>query len=107
LSKRYEVRVIDYLKNYMDVAKKVKEAILEIEPKAKVYVFGSVVKGSYTGASDIDILVITDDISKKYEIMVRAYLATEAPVELHVVTKEMFERWYRRFIDESSLVEVP
>lgn len=90
----------------MNVARKVKNIIKNVDPGAKVYVFGSVVKGTYTGASDIDILVITENVHKKHEIMVEVYSRTEAPVELHIVTPRVFERWYKRFIDENSLVEV-
>jgi len=90
----------------MNVARKVKNTIKNIDPGAKVCVFGSAVNGTYTGASDIDILMITKNVNKKYEIMVEVYSRTEAPVELHIVTPRVFERWYKRFMDENSLVEV-
>jgi len=106
LSRRYELRVLEYLRNYREVAEKVRDVIRSIDPEAKVYVFGSVVEGRYTALSDIDILVITNNINKKYEIMAKVYSSIEAPIELHITTEELFKRWYRRFIDEDLLVEV-
>ena len=101
----YEVRVLQYLRDYMQVAKHVKEVVRRIDPDARVFVFGSVVSGKYTGASDIDILVITKELRRKYDIMVEVYRSTEAPVELHVISERQFLRWYRRFIGD-NIVEV-
>ncbi len=36
---------LDYLRNYRSVARKVKEIVVRIDPNARVYVFGSVVRG--------------------------------------------------------------
>jgi len=94
------------LENYREVAEEVKRIVLELDPQAEVYVFGSVVRGLYTAASDIDILVITRNIDKKYEIMVEVYKRVEAPVELHIVTPELYERWYKRFIGEGEILRV-
>jgi len=105
LSSGYEVRVLQYLRDYMRVAKHVKEVVKRVDPEARVFVFGSAVTGKYTGASDIDILVITKELRRKYDIMVEVYRSTEAPVELHVVTEEQFLRWYKRFVGD-SIVEV-
>jgi predicted nucleotidyltransferase len=101
LSKTY-----DQLRNWKEIAKCVKEIISKIDPSAEIYVFGSVVRGEYTGASDIDILVITNNIEKKYEIMVKVYKKINAPVELHIVSPEQYRRWYIRFINENELVKI-
>lgn len=106
MSKRYEVRMREYLRDYMKVANEVKKIIHEIDPNSRVYVFGSVVKGRYTASSDIDILVITEKIEERFKMMVEVYKRIEAPVELHMTTPELFERWYRRFIKEDEIVEV-
>jgi len=100
------MRIIDFLRNFREVAKLVKDIVKRIDPGAEVYVFGSVVTGKYTAASDIDMLVIINDISKKYEIIVEVYRNIEAPIELHVITRQQFERWYRRFINEDELIKV-
>lgn len=106
MSSLYEHKVLQYLKNYLVVAEKVKEIILRLDPKAKVYVFGSVVRGDYIASSDIDILVITSDIKLKYDLIVAVYKEIDAPVELHIVTQELFEKWYKKFIKSEEIVEV-
>lgn len=106
MSKPYEYRIYGLLENYKKVLKKVKEIVHSIDPVAEIYVFGSVVRGEFTGASDIDVLIITKNIEKKYEIMVNVYKNVEAPIELHIVTPDMYRRWYKRFIDEKELVRI-
>jgi len=95
-----------YLRNYLEVAERVKRIVLSIDPEARVYVFGSVVRGDFTASSDIDLLVVTRNVKLKYDIMVSVYREVEAPVELHVTTPELFERWYRRFVKPEELREV-
>jgi predicted nucleotidyltransferase len=99
-------KIYNQLKNWKEIAKRVKEIVSRIDPSAEIYVFGSVVRGEYTGASDIDILVITNNIEKKYEIMVKVYKEIDAPVELHIVTPEQYRRWYMRFVNEDELVKI-
>ena len=102
----YEYRVYDLLRSYRSVLRKVKEVIHRIDPSAEIYVFGSIVTGKYTGASDIDVLVITNNIDKKYDIMVEVYRETDAPVELHIVTRDQYRRWYSRFLEKDKLVKI-
>jgi len=94
------------LENYRVIAGEVKKIVTEFDPQAEVYVFGSVVRGNYTVASDIDILVITEKTDKKYEIMTRVYRSIDAPIELHIVTKKLYEGWYKRFIKEHELLKI-
>ena len=93
-----------YLRNYMKVVREVRDIVRKIDPDARVYVFGSVVRGKFTASSDIDVMVVTERIERKYEMMVRVYKATEAPIELHVVTPEGF-LWYKKFSGD-EIVEV-
>jgi len=97
---------LEVLKDYMEVAKRVKGIVQTIDPNAKVYVFGSAVSGRLTASSDIDILVITSKIDEKYRMIVKVYKNVNAPVELHVVTGELYENWYRRFIPQEEIKEV-
>lgn len=91
--------VLGVLRSYRSIARRVKEIVLEYDSEARVYVFGSVVEGKYTGASDIDILIVTRRINRKYDMIARIYYELEdSPVELHVTTPEQYERWYKRFI---------
>jgi predicted nucleotidyltransferase len=93
-------KALEALRKYREVAEKVKEAARKIAGDAKVYVFGSALTGQYTGASDIDILIVAD-MGKEEATLLKAeiYKAVDAPVEVHIATPEQFEKWYRRFID--------
>ncbi|MDJ0270719.1 MAG: nucleotidyltransferase domain-containing protein [Aigarchaeota archaeon] len=106
MSKSYEDIVLGYLKNYREVGVEVKNILRRLDPDVEVYVFGSVVRGRYTASSDIDILVVTDDLERKYEMMVEVYKRVEAPIELHIITREKFNGWYRRFIPSDEVVEI-
>lgn len=90
----------------LKVAERVKEIVHSIDPGARVFIFGSVSRGTAIATSDIDILVVTKMIERKYDIIVKVYRAVEENVELHVVTEEIMERWYRRFIPDEELIEV-
>jgi len=90
----------------MEIAYEVKKIIKEIDSNAKVFVFGSTVRGNYTASSDIDMLVVTEKIEEKNNMAVKVYKNIEAPVELHIVTPEKFENWYKRFIKPDELIEI-
>lgn len=89
------------------IAKRVKEIIKLYDPQARVIVFGSVVRGEYTASSDIYILVITEKINMKYDIMAGVYKElVYAPIELHIVSPELYDKWYRRFIKPDEMLEL-
>jgi predicted nucleotidyltransferase len=86
LSTQYKSN-LEYLKNYLVVAERVKEIVKLLDPSAKIYVFGSVVRGLCTAFSDIDILIVTENVNLKYDMMVAVYRELiDAPIQLHVVT---------------------
>ncbi|MBS7658919.1 MAG: nucleotidyltransferase domain-containing protein [Candidatus Bathyarchaeia archaeon] len=93
-------------KDYLNVAKRVKAIVQDIDLSAQVYLFGSTVKNKATAISDIDILVVTEMLERKYDIMVKVYKALKEPLELHVINKAMFDGWYRRFISKEELIEI-
>ncbi len=98
---------LEYLKNYRAVAERVKEIVKLLDPGARIYVFGSVVRGLYTASSDIDILIVTENINLKYDIMVAVYRELiDAPIQLHVVTPELYKKWYKRFIKPDEILEI-
>ncbi len=91
-------------KNYRGLTMKLKKAFEEIlGDEVKVVVFGSVVRGDYTPLSDLDILVISKKADKvRYgEVMekVEEKVGELIGVEVHLVTPEIFEKWYKKFID--------
>ncbi|MEM0459715.1 MAG: nucleotidyltransferase domain-containing protein [Thermofilaceae archaeon] len=93
-------------KDVLLAARRVKELVRTFDPEARVYVFGSAARGELTAASDIDVLVLTERVDLKYEILVKVYRYVEEPVELHVVNEKQLKGWYRRFIPPGELVEV-
>ncbi|MEM2896975.1 MAG: nucleotidyltransferase domain-containing protein [Candidatus Bathyarchaeia archaeon] len=93
-------------KDYLSMARRVKAIVQGIDPNAQVYLFGSTIKGENTALSDIDILIVTEMVERKYDMMVKVYKALKEPLELHVVNEVMLNRWYRRFIPTEELIEV-
>ena len=91
----------EYFENYMHYARLVKEAV-----GGEVIVFGSVVEGKHTMASDIDLLVVLDSIERRDEILMKIneVLGEFHPFQIHLVTRKEFE-WYKRFIKKWRRVE--
>ncbi|MEM0010565.1 MAG: nucleotidyltransferase domain-containing protein [Candidatus Korarchaeum sp.] len=58
-------------------ARKVKELARALDPAARVYLFGSAVRGELTAISDINILILTERTDLKYEIMIKVYKNVE------------------------------
>ena len=96
----------EYFANFIRYAEKVKRLVRRWDPGARVMLFGSVVRGDVRPDSDIDLLIITRIAEKlderiKLRIRIMEVLGEESPFELHIVTMEEYENWYRRFIDQS------
>ena len=107
MSREYEVyieeakRVKRHLDDYLEVAKEVKRIVRTLLPEAEVYVFGSVVEGKATPASDIDILVVASETTPEERAAIRAEVVKKLdnpPVELHFATLKEYENWYKRFV---------
>jgi len=99
-----------YFENPVELGNKVKEIISKYVRNVEVYVFGSVVRGRYTASSDIDILVVTPiKLSKEdiYRLKTEVITSLDAPLELHIVSRDEFENWYKRFIGKDELVKIP
>jgi len=98
-----------YFENYMEYAKKIKKIAEMLLGDVEVFVFGSVVEGKHTPASDIDILICSKNAPKKMEdkAKITGRILREidvfAPFEIHIVTPEEFE-WYRRFLRKTVKV---
>jgi len=65
----------------------------------KVIIFGSVVEGKHTMASDIDVLVILDSIENRNKVLmeINEILGEFHPFQIHLITENEFE-WYRKFV---------
>ena len=51
-------KIHNNLGNYLE---KIKMLILKVDPKAEIYLFGSVAEKKHTYSSDVDILVVTEE----------------------------------------------
>jgi len=97
------IKAMERLREYRKVAKRVKEIAEKWFPGSKVLVFGSVVRGECTAASDIDILVVVaGDMERERALRFKAevYREVDAPIELHVASEREFREWYARFMEE-------
>jgi len=99
---------VEYFRNYRKFALEIKELVLK-HVSAKIYVFGSVVRGDYSvGLSDIDIAIVSDEFKDRhkrlmiYDLLFSKYFDT--PFEFHLVTSD---RWRRmlKFIG-SDYIEI-
>ena len=92
--------------DFLRYAEKVKEVVRRRDPNARIIVFGSVVRGDVRPDSDIDLLIITDLAEKlderiKLRMEIMRILGEGSPFEIHIITAEEYENWYRRFIDQT------
>jgi len=98
-----------YFGNYLYYAKESKKIAKRFFKKLKVFVFGSVVKGDYTPASDIDLVIVSKNMPRRSEE--RAKIKGEiykkigifSPFEIHMVNEKEFE-WYKKFIDKKIAI---
>ena len=95
----YDIKRRDYLMNYEQVGKTIKNICLKYDRKARVILFGSTVRGDWNGNSDIDLLIVIGEQAAKDKMIVDVYREIEAPVELHFSSEETLANWYMRFID--------
>jgi len=102
-----------YFRDPLFYARILKELAREEFGEARVYVFGSVVRGeALPGASDIDLLVVTPKAPRKISLkgafidrFHRRLGDLFTPFEIHIVSPDEFENWYKKFVKE-DLVEV-
>lgn len=101
-------KALEALSNPIEVGRKVKNVILKFWPNARVYLFGSSISGKYTASSDIDVLVVVENVSYEEALKVKArvYMTLNYPIEIHVVAKKHFTNWYMRFIGEDEILEI-
>ena len=93
-----------YFKNPIHFAEIIKKTVLKHDKNAKVILFGSVVKGVIRPDSDIDVLIVTDlaqDTVKRIKLKteVMKILGDDTPFEVHIVTADEYENWFRKFLD--------
>ena len=93
-----------YFRDFIKYAEKAKEIVKQRDPDARMMLFGSAVKGELRPDSDVDLLIITDIAEKlderiKLRMEMVKILGEGSPFEIHIITDEEYENWYRKFID--------
>ena len=109
LANRFEKRK-RYFEGYLDYAKAIKEKAGKILGEVRVLVFGSIIGRRYSPDSDIDILVISDNIpdSVLAGTKIKLQLTKDfisSPFQIHLVTPEQYAGWYKNFI-KKNYVEI-
>ena len=94
-----------YYEKPLEYAEKIKSIVRKLDPEAKVILFGSIVKGGMRPDSDIDVLIITRLASNvntrmKLRVSIAREIGDCTPFEMHIVTLEEYESWYKKFIDK-------
>jgi len=105
----YSKRIRETLSNPLEFLKKVKEDILKILPNAEIYLFGSVSRGKYTLSSDIDILIVVDNLKGVDVDLVKAKIKKKYignPLEIHLINRKIFKNWYSKFIQKEELIKI-
>jgi predicted nucleotidyltransferase len=99
-----------YFKRWKFYLKKIKrEAKKILGKKTKVFIFGSFVRGDFGPQSDIDVLIISenlpDDFDERAKIRtkIKSKVGTFSPFQLHLTNPEEFEDWYKKFIKRDFL----
>jgi len=94
----------EHLRRWREYALKVAKAARDVLGDVRVYVIGGVAEGKTTVLSDIDILIVAENIPRDkkrlyVEILERAIdaygLPWDAPVELHIVEERDLERYMK------------
>jgi len=106
------------LQKWKEIVRKVLEAVHETLGDVPVYVFGSVVNGSYTALSDVDVAITLNKVSEKaddrVEIILKIFDKIEdicpwidCPLEIHLLTpmkKEILERGEAKFVEIETIL---
>ncbi|MCX7705814.1 MAG: nucleotidyltransferase domain-containing protein [bacterium] len=95
-----------YFDNYMDFVREIKKEAGRILRNVRVIVFGSVVKKNHTPLSDIDVLIICDELPDNWEErrMLRAKIKPPfSPFQIHLVTDKEFLNSYKNFIKDDYI----
>lgn len=79
--------IIDKWREYVA---KLAAAVKDVLPDSRVYVFGSVVKGEATAASDIDVLIVSNAVPKSGPERAALKVRIEGSAAPHLITPSSF-----------------
>ncbi len=92
------------LREWREWVRRIARVARELIPDAEVYVIGSIIRGDYTGGSDVDVLIVSPNAPKtllsraKVKVLIeeRLNLPHYHPFEIHVLRPEEAEAYLRR-----------
>jgi len=85
-------KVFRYLKKHL---KKIRGFVSRVDPKARVYLFGSAAEGKYVLSSDIEILIVTrEDPAKMHAELWKN--GVKEPFEVHIQPPENAHLYLKR-----------
>ena len=109
LQKKIAKTELEYYRKLRENLQYIKKRAAKILKNARVYIFGSVVEGRYIpGKSDIDVLIVSNQIPKtvselvKLKLEILGELGYLNPFEIHFADEKIFEH-YRK---HATLVDV-
>ncbi len=98
---------LDFTKTIPDKIRKVLEEFVnkfrcEVDPNAKIYLFGSYARGTWLSDSDLDLIIVSEKfrglkIHERYALT-RNLLPADISVELLLYTPEEFEKLKKKSI---------
>ena len=87
-----------YFKKIKLIAKKILK-----DENIELLVFGSFVKNKIHPLSDIDIMIISKEPTVENWVKLKGEIDRKFknnPFEIHLINKEMWEKWYKKFCSE-------
>lgn len=100
-----------YFENYLVYCQKIKKESERLLSPVRVLVFGSIVQGNWGPNSDIDVLVISDKLSKNweenqiYKVKIKSKLGPFSPFQIHLARPQEYESWHKNFI-KNNYIEI-
>jgi hypothetical protein len=94
-----------YFDNYLKYLKMIKKEVKKILKDAKVFVFGSILKGKFSPTSDIDVLIVSRNLDSSKKSSIKTFLYKKigffSPFEFHLTSNDEYIHWYKNFIKEN------
>jgi len=101
----------EYFENYLEWGKKIKEIAKKfLGTKVTVLIFGSIVRGDWTPESDIDVLIISNKLSKNWiknrliRTKIKKLIGPLSPFQIHLARPEEYKSWWKKFIKKDYIV---
>ncbi|MEM1915992.1 MAG: nucleotidyltransferase domain-containing protein [Ignisphaera sp.] len=88
----HRAEVYRNIRHYLKI---IVETVKELDREAEVYLFGSIVEGTYTLSSDIDVLIVTDHHPEN--LLVKLWeRGIKDPFEIHIIKRDILDLYRKR-----------